>query len=135
MDGIPFDLPLSLDALKGVGERGLVLYRPLGIHAGVGRHNSGTGSGSGGAGEWGETVRNWRDNATINMARDGGGMGMDEEEGGDEGRFEALPDDHVGVGYDAPALEISGISGVQDGVGYESGIGVAASGDGDVEMD
>lgn len=144
----PFDpTVLTPDIMKGMNERGLVLYRPLGIPPGVSRYKGGGGAGAGaqgqageggaGVGEWEETVRRWAQGQKVPLAQ--------QAQGADEGRFEEIGEDEdgdVGMGMGAEMGTDAEIMGAQEqehgtGQGYPSGPQAVGGhgGDEDVEME
>lgn len=100
---LPFDISQlassSTDpAYKSMQERGLVLYRPMGIPPGV---------------DWREVVKQWT--GTGDGAGSGSGASVKREAGsdgrfGDEGRFEMLDDDEVGD--EEEDISMGGTSGI-----------------------
>lgn len=142
----PFDLnTLRHESMKGMGERGLVLYRPLGIPAGLPNQAQAQAQaqaqGQGGAG-WEETVKRWAAGQTVPFT--------DRSQEDERTRFEEVGEDELVHGHGAGAGDVHvSVDGVGDGdVDLDADTGApngwtssrvepvgSTSGDGDIEME
>ena len=128
----PFDLnTLRHESLKGMGERGLVLYRPLGIPAGLPNQAQAQAQGKGDAG-WEETVKKWAAGQTVPF------VNTSQED--ERTRFEEVGEDELvhGSGPGAGDVDLDADADTGAPNGWTSSLVEpvpSTSADGDVEME